>query len=157
VNINNTNSLEPHISKPKSDKMEEIDEISENMSKRLREIYLDLENLKAEKKLLECRLLTEYQKSFPFEKKCFICNSVENLHKHHLLTNKFYKDRDNYLIILCRECHFKVHKNYNRNWNSINVASRWHKYVEEMDYITSTLECLNMVINMKKEKADEHD
>jgi hypothetical protein len=137
--------------------MEEIDEISASMDRRLQEIYNEIANLKAEKKLMECRLSIEYQKVFPNEKKCFICGETNNLHRHHLLANKFYKDRDNYLIILCRACHYEVHKKYNEQWNAINSASHWQRYVEEFDYVKSTLECLNLIINMKKEKDDSHE
>lgn len=53
-----------------------------------------------------------YQKSprTEVEKRCVICGSTENLHKHHIIQRKDGgTDIDENLVYLCRDCHEDVH------------------------------------------------
>ena len=44
------------------------------------------------------------------QKLCFICGEDKNLDLHHLSYRKLKKNTTNNLILLCRTCHFGVHR-----------------------------------------------
>jgi hypothetical protein len=44
--------------------------------------------------------------------KCRQCNSEDNLCVHHLKYDNLYNEDLNYLITLCKKCHYKLHKTY---------------------------------------------
>ena len=45
--------------------------------------------------------------------KCYLCGCKDNLVVHHILYRRYHKeyalDLDN-LIVVCRKCHYKIHK-----------------------------------------------
>ena len=62
--------------------------------------YINSEKWKARKALF-----------LKFNKKdyCYICGSVENLNVHHKRYRNLGKEKDNDLMVLCEDCHHRVH------------------------------------------------
>ena len=43
-------------------------------------------------------------------KVCELCEDAENLHVHHLTYENLHNEKEEDLILLCKSCHFAVHK-----------------------------------------------
>lgn len=59
-------------------------------------------------------------------KKCEVCQSKEDLHVHHLTYENLYNEKDEDLILVCKSCHFSIHKGY-----FIIINDKGYKYYKD--------------------------
>jgi len=72
--------------------------------------------------------------------KCNFCNSEEKqLHVHHIVyqhKRKIWEYEDHQLLVLCNDCHKKLHKNLNFMNAVFTIASEGYK-TKILDYINA--------------------
>jgi len=73
-----------------------------------------------------------------FGKECEICGSTENLIVHHLVPRKLCKEliyEPLNLVVLCKKCHFELHKKQNP-FIVLKIASkRGRKWMKDLEKI----------------------
>jgi 5-methylcytosine-specific restriction endonuclease McrA len=70
--------------------------------------------LKYEEYLRTAHWLNVKKRQLQKHQKCQVCGSQENLQVHHNTYNPF-KEEENDLIVLCKSCHEKFHKELTEN------------------------------------------
>jgi hypothetical protein len=62
---------------------------------------------------------------------CCICESTKILNVHHLTYTNLWFEKDKDLVLLCQDCHYKLHKQLNKKKRKISLKSFSKQYIKK--------------------------
>ena len=88
--------------------------------------------------------------------KCAVCDSPDNLHVHHLTYKNVGSEKDEDLITLCRDCHFKECDLVEKDQDFIKVYKLFTSQVlEDLEYLNGALSLLFWFMDKVQDLMDK--